>query len=108
MVWAWLGDVPSCRRGTMVLGRLFLSVEVFTREPVSSCWFARRTVWSAAPPRWVARWYFPGGQAGQFWQAVTRRPFGPSHQTAWQVGRPVSGPSFGGLWASLGTLFSGT
>jgi hypothetical protein len=34
MVWAWLGDVPSCRHGPMVLGRLFHSVEVSDRESV--------------------------------------------------------------------------
>jgi hypothetical protein len=32
MVWGWFGDVPSCRCGSMVLGRLFLSVEVFAQE----------------------------------------------------------------------------
>jgi hypothetical protein len=72
MVWAWLGDVPPGRRGSMVLGRLFLSVEVFTRETVVvllGCSASRlvgnhaslgcstgRLVGGLALPRWVARW----------------------------------------------------
>jgi hypothetical protein len=41
MVRAWLGDVPSCRRGLVVLRLLFPAVVLLD--------------YSVAPPRWVGR-----------------------------------------------------
>jgi hypothetical protein len=96
MVWAWLGNVSSCRRGSMVLGRLFFFVKVFAREPIDVLLGCSTGGLIGSPPCWVAQRYLFGGRA------VIGRSFGPSRRAAYQMGWPISGSFFGGLWAFFG------